>query len=273
MPLPARLLSRRQMLRASAGSLLAAGLWPGRSHADDAPGEFTFVAINDTHYLNDKCGPWFEAVTRSVKKHAGKAAFVLAVGDLANDGTAAQLGAALDVLKGFGLPYYAAVGNHDYKAQDDRKAYDELFPGRLNYRFDHGGWQFVCIDSTDGVRYDKTAVGAAALKWLDAEVPKLDAKRPTVLFTHFPLGAGVKYRVTNADAVLERFKAVNLRAVLNGHYHGFTEKKAGDAVVTTNRCCAFARNNHDGTKEKGYFLCTAKNGKLTREFVEVKPAG
>ncbi len=174
------------------------------------------------------------------------------------------------MLKGFGLPFYAVCGNHDYKAQDDRKAYEELFPGRLNYRFDHGGWQFVGLDSTDGVKYDKTAVGRDALKWLDAEAPKLDTKKPTVLFTHFPLGDGVKYRVTNADAVLERFKGVNLRAVLNGHYHGFTEKAAGGAVVTTNRCCAFARGNHDGTKEKGYFVFTAKDGKLTREFVEVK---
>ena len=44
----------------------------------------------------------------------------------------------------------------------------------------------------------------------------------------------------------------------------------GETVFTTNRCCAFARGNHDGTKEKGYFLCTARDGKFTREFVEVK---
>ncbi len=85
-------LSRRQMLRTSAGSLLAAGVWPGWVHADAPAGEFRFVAINDTHYLDDKCGPWFATVTKSVKAHAEKAAFVLAVGDLANDGTAAQLG-------------------------------------------------------------------------------------------------------------------------------------------------------------------------------------
>lgn len=264
-----RLLSRRQMLGRSAGSLLAAGLWPGWVHGDAPAGEFRFIAINDLHYLNDKCGPWFEKVTKSVKAHE-KVAFVLAVGDLANDGTAAQLAAARDILKGWGLTFHTSCGNHDWKTQDDRKAYVELFPDRLNYRFEHEGWQFVCIDSSDGVKFEKVAAGKDTLKWLDAEVPKLDAKKATVLFTHFPFGAGVKYRVTNADAVLERFKSVNLRAVLNGHFHGFTEKKAGDTVFTTNRCCAFARGNHDGTKEKGYFVCTAKDGKLTREFVEVK---
>jgi hypothetical protein len=27
--------------------------------------------------------------------------------------------------------------------------------------------------------------------------------------------------------------------------------------------------NHDGTKEKGYFVCQAKEGKVERKFVEV----
>ena len=49
------------------------------------------------------------------------------------------------------------------------------------------------------------------------------------------------------------------------------EKKSGETILTTNKCCAFARGNHDGTKEKGYFLCKAKDGKIERTFVEVKP--
>jgi 3',5'-cyclic AMP phosphodiesterase CpdA len=262
-------LSRRQMLRASAGSLLAAGVWPGWARAAEPAGSFRFIAVNDTHLLNDKCGPWFETVAKSVRSQE-KIDFVLAVGDLANDGTAAQLNAARSVLESFGVPFHAVPGNHDYQTQTDRKEYDRQFPDRINYRFEHEGWQFLGLDSSDGVKYEKVAAGKDALAWLDAELPKLDEKKPTVLFTHFPLGIGVKYRLTNADAVLDRFKAVNLRAVLNGHFHGFTEKTVRDAIVTTNRCCAFARGNHDGTKAKGYFVCTARDGKLTREFVEVK---
>ena len=65
-------------------------------------------------------------------------------------------------------------------------------------------------------------------------------------------------------------KPFNLAAAFNGHYHAFTEKKIGESIVTTNRCCSFQRANHDNTKEKGYFLCTAKDGKITRTFVEFK---
>jgi hypothetical protein len=63
----------------------------------------------------------------------------------------------------------------------------------------------------------------------------------------------------------------NLVAVFNGHFHGFTQHELGRTVLTTNRCCAISRGNHDGTNEKGYFLCAASQGRITREFVEVKP--
>ena len=42
------------------------------------------------------------------------------------------------------------------------------------------------------------------------------------------------------------------------------------ATVTTNRCCALKRNNHDGTKQKGYFVCEVMEGVLVRRFVEYK---
>ena len=93
--------------------------------------------------------------------------------------------------------------------------------------------------------------------------------QPTVIFTHFPLGAGVKYRPGNADAALDHFRGHNLRGVFNGHFHGYTEREWNLAPVVTNKCCALKRGNHDGTKEKGYFVCTVKEGSLSKEFVQV----
>jgi hypothetical protein len=70
---------------------------------------------------------------------------------------------------------------------------------------------------------------------------------------------------------LDRFREVNLVAVFSGHFHGFTSRQSGLTTLTTNRCCAISRNNHDGTTAKGYFLCTAKDGQIQRQFVEVTP--
>jgi 3',5'-cyclic AMP phosphodiesterase CpdA len=266
--------TRRDVLGWAAGSLLAAGLWPGALRADGEgdPGEFHFLAVNDVHYHDSRCGPWLEAAVRQMRGHAEKPEFCLLVGDLADDGKAEQMAAVRDLVQGLGVPTYVVVGNHDYRTQDDRKAFEDAFPGRINYRFEHRGWLFVGLDSTEGLRADGTAVQGPTLRWLDDELPRLDRRRPLVVFTHFPLGPRVKMRPTNADAVLERFKEHNLQAVFGGHFHGFTERRVGATTLTTDRCCSFFRGNHDGTKEKGYFLCHARDGKVELTFVEVKPA-
>ncbi len=268
------MLRRRDFLKSSAATVLAAGCWPGALRAADADGGgFYFIAVNDLHSLDRKCMPWFERVVRQMKGHKEKADFLLVCGDLANDGKKDQLGQIRDALKDLGIPYYAVCGNHDFQTQTDRQAYEELFADRINYHFEHKGWLFAGLDSSEGVKYQKTNVQPHTLKYLEETLPKLDTKKPLVVFTHFPMGEKVNMRPLNADEVLKRFRDHNLRAVYSGHFHGFTERKGGATVLTTGKCCAFARGNHDGTKDKGYFLCKATtDGKIERTFVEVKRA-
>ncbi len=265
-------LTRRDLLRMGAGSLLAAGLWPGALRAADAKSDdFYFLVVNDTHCIARKDADWLERVVKQMKAHEERPAFCLHLGDLSDHGKAAELGLVRDVFKALGVPVHYVPGNHDYLTAEDRKAYDDLFPKSLNYHFDHGGWQFVGIDSTEGKKFMLSAVQKEALSYLDDTLPRLDKKKPTVLFTHFPLGEKIVQRPANAEAVLDRFKEYNLRAVFNGHYHALTERTWGEVVLTTNRCCAISRQNHDGSPEKGYFLCRARGGKVTHAFVEVKP--
>ena len=264
-------ISRREMLRLSAGQLLALGLWPGALRAEGRAdsGEFTFIVVNDLHYQSERCGAWFERVVRQMKATDPKPALCLILGDYAEHGTAKEIGAAKDAFAGLGMPTFGVIGNHDYTAGDDRSAYEKLFPKPLNYAREQGGWQFVGLDTTEGRQSSGTTIGAATLRWVDERLPALDRTKPLAIFTHFPLGLLTPGRPKNADDLLIRFKEHNLQAVFNGHFHGFTERKLGRVTLTTNRCCAISRENHDGTKEKGYFLCTAKDGKVTRTFVEV----
>lgn len=265
--------SRREWLGLSAGALFSLGLWPGCARfADNGQGgDFTFVAINDAHYQSPKCGAWFERVAASIKSQNPKPDFCLLVGDLAEHGTASELGAMRDALRSFGVPHHAVIGNHDYVSPIDRRPYEELFPRSLNYHFVHRGWQFIGLDSSEGMNYRNTRIQPATFQWLEQTLPKLARSQPTVLFTHFPLGDGVLMRPMNADDLLAPLLDYNLVAVFNGHFHGFTERTVRQTVLTTNKCCAISRANHDGTKEKGYFLCTASSGGIRREFVEVKP--
>ncbi|MBW8780331.1 MAG: metallophosphoesterase [Verrucomicrobia bacterium] len=264
-------ISRRAALETlGAGALLSLGLWPGALRAATAtppPESFTFAVINDTHYLTPECGVWLEGVVNRIKAESPD--FCLHLGDLVDTGRREHLAAVRDIFAGLGKPVYVQIGNHDHLTQTDGSAYEALFPDRLNYRFTHRGWQFVGLDSSDGVRFENTRIGDATLKWVDAQLPALDRTQPLVLFTHFPLGEGVKHRPLNADALLDRFRDCNLQAVFNGHFHGYTAHPFHQAVVTTNRCCSLKRNNHDGTREKGFFICTARDGRITRRFVEV----
>jgi 3',5'-cyclic AMP phosphodiesterase CpdA len=272
-PMTSMKLTRRQMLRLSAGSLLAAGVWPGALRADGtgSAGEFHFLVVNDVHYVDQGCGKWLEGVIRQMKAHAEKPEFCLLVGDLAEHGKREEIAPVRDLFGGLGMPTYVVVGNHDYRTPQDRKAFEELFPGRINYRLEHKGWQFVALDTTEGQKSRGTSVQPPTLQWLEEQAPKVDKKRPTIVFTHFPMGPWVIGRPENANRVLTPFKEHNLQAVFCGHWHGFTERHVGDITLTTNRCCSFRRVNHDGTKEKGYFLCHARDGKVERRFVQVPP--
>ncbi|MGB8167644.1 MAG: metallophosphoesterase [Chthoniobacteraceae bacterium] len=272
--LHASLFSRREMLRLSAGTLLALGLWPGARHADGAGNseDFSFIAVNDLHFQSERCGPWFERVVRQMKAHEPKPAFCLMSGDWCEHGTAAEMGAARDAFKELGIPVHGVIGNHDYGAAESRADYDSLFPGEINYAFEAGGWQWLGLDTSEGHKSKGTTIQPHTLRWLAETLPKLDKKKPTVIFTHFPLGPLTPSRPVNADDLLERLIGHNLQAVFSGHFHGFTERTLGDVALTTDKCCAISRANHDGTPEKGYFLCQTKAGRLTRTFVEVKPA-
>lgn len=264
--------NRREMLRLSAGTLLTAGLWPGvlRAREKDGAQEFHFVVVNDLHYLNEDCAKWLENVVRQIKSHAEQIEFCLLAGDLTENGKPEQMGPVRDLLKGLGKPTYVVIGNHDYLTPDERKAYDECFPKRGNYRFEHRGWQFLGLDTTQGQHFRNTKVQPHTLSWLDETLPKLDKNQPLIVFTHFPLGPLVITRPENAEQLLARFKEYNLQAVFSGHFHASTERQVGKVILTTNRCCSFTRQNHDGSKEKGYFLCHVKDGTVRRTFVEVQ---
>jgi 3',5'-cyclic AMP phosphodiesterase CpdA len=263
-------MTRREALRhVSAGTLLAMGLWPGLARAEEG-GRFRFVVVNDIHYMSEECGAWLRQVIQRIK--TDKPEFCIVAGDLADHGTEEELAAVREILKEANVPVPVVIGNHDYASLADRVAYEKVFPGQMNHDFEHKGWQFIGLDTTEGTRYDKTSVADATLQWLDARLPKLDPHKPTVIFTHFPLGLDVPYRPLNADALLEKFREFNVRAVFSGHYHGYTERHQGTTVLNTNICCSLKRGNHDNTNVKGYFLCEANEQTVLRTLVQTNEA-
>lgn len=267
--------TRRRLMQSSAAALLAANLWPGRLFAaDKETSDFTFAILNDLHYVDADCGHYFEKVVQQVKATPGGIELALLVGDITDHGKADAENNQKAIFDQLGVPYHVIPGNHDWMTDDDRSGYEAAFPKQTNYALDHRGWQIIALDSTDGTKYKDTVVHDPTLQWLDDNLSKLDKSRPTIVFTHFPMAAHAPMRPKNADALLERLKGFNVQTIFDGHFHGFTEEHLDSAIpVLTNKCCALKKWNHDGTSEKGYFIVQAKDGKLTRKFVEVNLPG
>ena len=265
-PDPSENLTRRAALRLVSAPLVALG-WNHLTRAADATHGFTFIAVNDLHFSDAQCVPFFRNVVAKMRASAPEAAFCLIAGDIADGGETVQFFNMREVFRGLGVPLHTVPGNHDFTLDGDRAAYDAAFPGKLNYLFQHAGWQFLGLDTTQGTDFDETTIAPATLAWLDATIPTLDPAAPTVAFTHFPLGKGVTYRPLNADAVLEKLLKLNLRATFSGHWHGLNEQRLDHADLIVNRCCARLRENRDGSPLKGWWVCHAMpDGTLTHRF-------
>ncbi len=273
-------LSRRRLLRASAAALIAANLWPGVLAADVSPadsGAFRFVVVNDLHYFDADCGPFFQRVVSQIRAHRdepGGLDLVLLAGDLSDWGQSFQFAAVKDLFKTVGVPFHVTCGNHDWADWGDRNAFLDAFPAKeaLNYAFEHKGWQIVGFDSSNQNLKSRVKVTPEAFGWLDDHLPKLDRKRPLIVFTHFPMHPDLQWPSASAADVLNRLKEHNLQGVFGGHCHAYRTQLFQRAVCQTNVCCSHRVRNHDPSQsQKGYFLCQAKEGKVERKFVEVKP--
>lgn len=263
-------LTRRAMMGRLAG-LLAIGAWPGAVRAGTAStgstGRLRFVVTNDYHHEEAACDPWMEALFEQVAATEG-AAFCFGLGDLANSGKQESLQTIKRLAGGMGMPFYPTPGNHDLDISPVDGFYADTFPGRRNYTFTENGWQFVVVDTTEGVKWKDVVISDETLAWLDETMPTLDPTKPTVLATHFPLAAAVQMCPLNAESLLARFVGFNLRGSFGGHFHGQTEHQQGAATLVTNVCVARVRSNHDGTDFKGYWVCDGMpDGTLARTFV------
>jgi len=263
--------SRRDFLARSSAAALAAALWPGRMFADEAKGEngaFDFIQVNDLHFTDGKlCPPWFERAFAAMRASAPQAEFVIVSGDLTTNNQEFEYGGLNDLWPLLKIPVHVAIGNHDVAKDGDRSLYDRIYPGRRNYVVEHRGWQIFNLDSVENRSPEKTTIPKESIDWIAGEVKKHDRQKPTIISTHFPMGYANFRRPKNADAFLAPFKQFNVQHIFNGHWHGYSEMEVNGATCTTDRCCSRFRDNHDGSRKKGWFVCSAREGRITRRFV------
>lgn len=188
--------------------------------------------------------------------------FVLVLGDLTHDATAAEnalIRAALDSLD---VPWYATVGNHDLYRSDGWTEFKRLYGAGCKSFLVGGRVRIILFDTASGV------IGPTQFDWL---VDQLALPGVKVLGTHYPLydgGEPVLYRLASEaeryslSTILRDARAWGL---FSGHIHAFRAAEAAGVRFIT--CGSMAPTLDYG--EPGYVLCTFSGNSLRWEFVPV----
>src|SRR5258706_12370650 len=107
-------LSRRQLLKVGGSALLASSIWPGALSADDSTGEnFGFLVVNDLHFFDSKCVPFFEKVMSSMAATKEPMDFCIIVGDLSESGSAEQISTVGEPFRYLNSAVYTRSGMSD----------------------------------------------------------------------------------------------------------------------------------------------------------------
>ena len=197
-----------------------------------------------------------------MKASAPTAEFCLLGGDLAENGTSAQLTLIKDAFSALGIPFQVWWAITTTCQPRIGRLMSGSFPSKSTTRLlivagKSLGWIPVKVTKLTRHEY-RPPLSTGSIKTF----PNWASVAPPFSSLISPLGESVWARPLNADDLLQRCYGLNLQAVFCGHFHGFTQRPFQKSIITTDKCCARVRPNHDGTPEKGWFVCQAVSGEL-----------
>lgn len=216
-------------------------------------GRFTFAQISDSHigfgkdpYKNSVIATLEEAIAR-INALPEKPDFLIHTGDLTHLSTPKEFDTLSEILKAtkVGKIFYVP-GEHDVIGDGSEylKRFGKGTQGEGWYSFDHHGVHFAGLVNVASEGTDKGlgVLGTEQLDWLKADLARLTASTPIVVFAHVPLwsvypqwGWGTEDGM-QALGLLKRFGSVT---VLNGHIHQTLQKVEGHVTFHTARSTAF----------------------------------
>lgn len=231
---------------------------------------YSFVTINDTHLTDARSVAILNRAINQINQ-IEDLAFVVALGDIANDADVSAFRMAQRSFERLEVPCWAVPGNHDYAATPTGALDNYLHHfERAEWREQRGDWVFIGFNSCDRQEYQDVVAPQERLDWLQAELEDIKPERQIALLTHHPLNPNTaRYRLENADEILALFENHNLRLVSSGHFHGNQVEEQDGVLFMTTACCSTTRDNMDGTPEKGFRVYHIDDESLSHEFVTV----
>jgi 3',5'-cyclic AMP phosphodiesterase CpdA len=264
--------------------------------------DFTFAFLTDIHITPEKNAPaGFRQAIDTV--NSLKPDFVITGGDLIMDALGQQRSRAdslyqlySSLLKGFSMPVYNTVGNHELFAFYNKEI-DTLDPdyGEGMFRryfgnpwqsFDYKGWHFILLKSIEPTptRGYYGRINPVQLDWLKNDLAGISDTTPVVVSTHIPFitaygqwqeggqqvnGAGSV--ITNGKEVLDLLRKKNLKLVLQGHQHYYEDLYMdGVHFITGGAVSSSWWNGPNGTLEEGFMVMKVYGDSISGAYVDYK---
>lgn len=241
-----------------------------RDRASDRS-DFTFAQITDTHVANpdgpqapqDGDGNSPAKLAQQLDEIAAlptRPAFILATGDLSNNGSDSDWEAYLKGSADSKLPIWPVTGNHDHGGGDASGVGNyRAFLGPDWYSFDYGNTHFIQLENNGGFS------DPVQLAWLKQDLKLNGTGKHIVVNTHEPLDTpdpgGSTSQITS---VLDALKGYDVKAVFNGHMHtNFTDEHVLKGAVEYNTASANYNDDHSPT---GFREVSIRGGHLTAPF-------
>jgi 3',5'-cyclic AMP phosphodiesterase CpdA len=195
-----------------------------------------------------------------------------------------------EMSKGFRMPVYNTLGNHDLFAIYPESPESETHPdykygmferyfGKTYYSFNHKGWHFVVLNSLD-VTADKKYRGhfrEEQIEWLKSDLDKTDSLTPIVVISHIPM-LSVRGQMAGSagpmiDNVAEVFKILenkNLKLILQGHIHWKESGQVNDRFefITGGSIAGNGWKGRRHNTKEGFVQVNVQGSELSWEYID-----
>ena len=222
--------------------------------------EVEFIQISDSHLFEDtrdllvglNTEDSLQKVVQKIKKDSYKFDFILATGDIAQDGSPRTYERFYKILKRLNAPQYWIPGNHDCLAAME-STNQSLKENVLVERIEQGNWQIILLDSHIEGRVPGRLT-KDQLDFLRKTLEDYPQNFALISFHHPPLKVGSQWldqqMVANSDdffEIIEKYSQV--RAVLWGHIHQEFDQYIGKVRLlgTPSTCFQFAPHKRKAT--------------------------
>jgi len=256
-----------------------------------AQGKFSFAFFTDLHLNSNTDTKCFEGLAQATQHAKGKRVdFILTGGDNVDVDAykAEQLPKAREMFQKYksqvdasGMRWHYAIGNHDrywhYEGKDGAGLFESVF-GKSYYSFEHKGWRFIVLNSTQ-ICNGKYCIDDVQRSWLRDVLAQTPKDQPIVVVSHVPF-LSLYYPVlegyyTDADtfvnqkAIFDLFAGHSLKLVLQGHQHLYEEIKVkGVQFITAGAISAnWWGGVFHGTQE-GYLKVNVDGDAFTWDYLD-----